>query len=1082
MTSVTIPSGTGPPHGGYTSARDQISNSESEFESTRSSKRCRSLPSTTDSCKKRRKQSTPIRIYNSESESAGDSSVHLSPYLDSKPAESPENIDLRCHMCQLEFETSEQLQNHISRGHHYVGCKTESEEQEDDARSTTPAFTDVPLCLSMHRPEIQWTGDMHSKDWGNHNMQNMSFSTNNPVFMTMPQFHQPENVQIKPIRIFNVDAYCGLCNKEFCNKYFLKTHKANKHGIYTDLIATEHQLPTTVNMTSTTSTMNLKLSTSVPSLDVSLKNESKTSINALNPYGVVFPCSFSNKLSKQSGVLTENELNDVQNPISVSTSNGPSSSSESDKLISEDQGTDVCASPGTTQAEPTSTKNESDGTAVLFYDSAKMSPSQSNREMDISSRLRRIGVMNPKAYCEICNKEYCNKYFLRTHKMKRHGIFISDEKDQKMEGLSNNSWPSTIQTSPLNLIVTEQAFANDRKTTSPNDISCEICGIKFQNTSLAHLHNYTVHSKTTPKDFESNLDMGFGPVAADSRKLLEKCRITTSDKSRNPDAISEDLQKLQSMILQLNDLDVTKVSTTCSSCNKEFENRFYLHAHMVTEHGLLLEDNTDLEKSHDSENSSNANICDLCGKDFQNSAEMKAHILEVHSNLTSVPDNNKEEYGNENISPDKPPSKIFVSGVSAPERRLSVNVTPTSSYCEICNKELCNKYFMKTHMQRMHGIEIENGAQIGGVVCDICNKELCSKYFLRVHKHNTHGIVEYGASLLQPRKPEEQPPLQPRLSTPEPEPSLKPSDLADLSQRYFTHFTEVCPMCSRRFRSTKWLKSHMLNDHGQAGADKWLELEQQVQQSLGQNSKPSKAIKIERASPNLKVTNGNQDLNSKSIGIQNVLTTIFGSDEANSKSYQCSYCPYTSTLLPLLFIHERTHTINENIPLKCPVCPQSFLERDLFQRHMYSHHPFLPPLFNGHTDINNDQPGQQKLEELESLHIKMEENSEQSKPSLSEAATKNKSRISVAELPMELSQSLQDVARKAQLPATYALPQPHAETSQEEVSAEAPGYVMQAFLLEDSAADRRVVPAVVFLPMLQKQPSPLTVTFTLTPA
>ena len=32
-------------------------------------------------------------------------------------------------------------------------------------------------------------------------------------------------------KIFNPEAYCEICNKEFCNKYFLKTHKANKHGI-----------------------------------------------------------------------------------------------------------------------------------------------------------------------------------------------------------------------------------------------------------------------------------------------------------------------------------------------------------------------------------------------------------------------------------------------------------------------------------------------------------------------------------------------------------------------------------------------------------------------------------------------------------------------------------------------------------------------------------------------------------------------------------------------------------------------------------------------------------------------------------
>jgi hypothetical protein len=71
------------------------------------------------------------------------------------------------------------------------------------------------------------------------------------------------------------------------------------------------------------------------------------------------------------------------------------------------------------------------------------------------------------------------------------------------------------------------------------------------------------------------------------------------------------------------------------------------------------------------------------------------------------------------------------------------------SYCEICKKELCNKYFMKTHMLKMHGINIEGGppppglistvggsnsnGPTGGVICQICKKELCSKYFLKVH-------------------------------------------------------------------------------------------------------------------------------------------------------------------------------------------------------------------------------------------------------------------------------------------------------------------------------------------------------------
>ena len=79
------------------------------------------------------------------------------------------------------------------------------------------------------------------------------------------------------------------------------------------------------------------------------------------------------------------------------------------------------------------------------------------------------------------------------------------------------------------------------------------------------------------------------------------------------------------------------------------------------------------------------------------------------------------------------------------------------SYCEICKKELCNKYFMKTHMLKMHGINIESipgpigavsqanstsmGGLSGGVSCHICKKELCSKYFLKVHMQNSHGII-----------------------------------------------------------------------------------------------------------------------------------------------------------------------------------------------------------------------------------------------------------------------------------------------------------------------------------------------------
>lgn len=212
---------------------------------------------------------------------------------------------------------------------------------------------------------------------------------------------------------------------------------------------------------------------------------------------------------------------------------------------------------------------------------------------------------------------------------------------------------------------------------------------------------------------------------------------------------------------------------------------------------------------------------------------------------------------------------------------------------------------MKTHMQRMHGIEIENGAQIGGVVCNVCNKELCSKYFLRVHKHNTHGIIEEGSPLPQPRQngdPMEGEPIFPMDAG-----QLKPGEISELTNRYFSHFTEVCPLCSRRFRGSKWLRSHLMADHGKAGTDKLRELEQQL---VAQPKPP--------LSPTLKIPNGAFALNATDASYlqKQALNNLFSGDESISstsssktKEYQCSYCSFSTPSYPFLFIHERSHTI-----------------------------------------------------------------------------------------------------------------------------------------------------------------------------
>ncbi|XP_045481897.1 zinc finger protein 37 [Harmonia axyridis] len=1019
MTSVTLPSTSGPIHRVYSSMSEEITNSESDFESN-PIKRCLSTP-TPYSCKKRRKQSTPIRIsaadWDGESPSEGKQSEN-----------SPETEPLQCSVCQQNFDYPDHLQNHILSAHSSAEVKKEPQDEPQHQ------FFDPYGTMKFPRPELQMMNDLQTKDW-----MTRSLTTANPMFMHLPQFPQSEGVQRQPIKIFNPDAYCDLCNKEFCNKYFLKTHKANKHGIYTDTTSESlypNQIPSY-----------LRLPTTVPS-DMQLKTEPQTTSNMMNHVSDMFPNPFSNKLSRISQL---NKINpDEKESNENLQSSNASSNSGSEKITTDVLPNGESSSPKTIENESTSYKSDQEG--LYFVPTSNMSPGQIgfNKETDVSSRLRKIGVMNPKAFCEICCKEYCNKYFLRTHKMKRHGIMMPDERDNKSDMPTSFHWnQSNIQTSPLNLIKTEQTNS-ERKTTSPTEISCDICEIKFQNASLAQLHNISVHSKLYSKE------------TTDTNEETSKVQDTpnfTSEKTSNSENISEDLKKLQTMILQLNELKVEKMSATCTSCNKEFESRYFLHAHMITEHGILLDEVAELERPEQPDNSSNNNtMCDLCGKDVENVHQLKKHILECHPSLEPSLNNIKEEFNADKTN------RMSVSGLQLNERRMSVSLTPTSSYCEICNKELCNKYFMKTHMQRMHGIEIENGAQIGGVVCDICNKELCSKYFLRVHKHNTHGIVEYGTSLLQPKKAEGE--TTPSLPT-ESDSALRSNDLADLSHRYFTHFTEVCKICSRRFRSTKWLKAHLLNDHGQAGAEKWADMEQQLSQNLAQHSR----AQIKTESPTLKIPNSGNDSAASKLGIHNVLS-LFGGDEAGSKIYQCGMCAFTTTLLPLLFVHERSHTplteTGSRMELKCPVCGQTFYQTELLQHHLFKQHPLFPlqTVLNGSESREASQTPEEETNKGEDLS----EAAKNTKP-------KKKKKWRKLEFTAEVEQSLNDIAKIAQMPVAYALPRGNDE--EEDPSSK---FVMQAFLMEEEAAERHVIPAVVFLPVLQKQPAPLSVTFNLTPA
>ncbi|XP_034170926.1 uncharacterized protein LOC117600067 [Osmia lignaria lignaria] len=1093
--------------------------------------------------KKRRKQTTPVRFSSAlmmsgvheesnededeEEDENSEGKLSSQSPIPSQSSIRDENLnnEFRCQYCGQFFDSKETLNVHLDNEHGsanqpshqaqsgYLNSAIKQEPSQQLDQSENPVnllsvknFAINWLATGPHvqshvqmqpQTEDSWPPTTPSQiaSLPNHlQVLSSGFPGSLSQYLPLPAFPLTDASPIArssigptPMRIFNPDAYCDLCNKEFCNKYFLKTHKANKHGIYVDSpgpSTVDNNVPAPIypaNFSSNVVKLEPAATPPTPSVACDLCQKRFKNEDSMRKHKQKMHTELLDQSQEPQINLSQNEED-----TDASRSNFPNIETFFRQEYGVEQ-EDTSFMPAPRHLSPQSIQQARD----------------SGFNAD---RLRRLGVINPDAFCEICCKEYCNKYFLRTHKMKRHGIIVQDNERSPSNPGSAPTWHQ-VQTSPLNLIVTESTSSTESNERPGDDYECKPCGIRFQTIDIYQTHCRKMHE------------------SEEQQPPKQECAELETPTDQRNDSISEDLQKLQTMLLQLNGLKSSKQGLSCNVCGKECENRAALHVHITTEHAPIHEDSTSSPQEK-SPLTVTSMFCTLCGKDYASQDALRRHIAEEHQ--PPIP----------STLPQTPTTAATTTNSNATNQSTSerkvTSMTPTSSYCEICNKELCNKYFMKTHMQRMHGIEIENGAQIGGVICNICNKELCSKYFLRVHKHNTHGIVDENAPSSVKQETHE--------ATNVDDTALKPEQLGDLSHRYFTHFTEVCPICSRRFRSIKWLKAHLMGDHGKAGIDKWRDMEQHYQTTSRSGSRTTNTPKNTQQSSNLKIPNGfeiSQQLKPTDYsGLGNqVLSNLLGSssEDQQLKNYRCSYCSFTTTVLPFLFLHERSHVHSrENVEgeksLQCPICSQAFHQPEQLHQHLLAVHQF--PTLLSHFQppiINNLTPDAEKLNEVkERIELEPKEdpivncpqvtaNKNVPEPMRNQRqddttvqvtpqgvykcaqccyATTNLNRIKkhvrkdhrtigdpTDSVIAELGRTLKDVANKHKVPACYAMPQ--------DMNSNPDKTIMQPFLIEEqdamqvgeeSGSDKRFAPALVYLPVKSRINNSLTASFTLSPA
>ena len=736
-----------------------------------------------------------------------------------------------------------------------------------------------------------------------------------------------------PVRssVINMESYCEICQKEFCNKYFLKKHKQKIHGI-TDPHNPQQssQQSSSASPGSCSNEPQVKIPTPSPPLvsnvSLSLPISSSASIPVSTPVTTSSPSApASERLHMATSLMVSSQTSsptnsfvceickqEFQNIISLQTHRFTTHYPAMHAIAN----VSSAASLQTMTASSAESVRLDINRSVVGQASGQSEPGNFVFTPD---KLREMGVINADAFCEICCKEFCNKYFLRTHKINKHGLSLDsnsstksqsgrNSNDNKGEDSNNDdnedSFLEPGQRDPASYVNGSEFF--NAMSGLHSDLQCELCSRPFASHYLLKMHKFYSHNIPYIKEEDIRKSMAASPgsevpndhktseseSAHVSRRGLDGSANGPAGQSSegesngppdsNADQASQDLQKLQTMIKELNSSSYLD-KAFCHLCRQEFENKYFLRVHMMNDHGVIADEPSALESSALMKSFLEVNrsqfplmssglqsgdsqaFCDICQKDFCSKYFLKTHKQNMHGiyegpptpTETSPPTfpsqtsphafqtqrKSSEEAVNLAITANKDKSRLpqpmLISNKQmapiAQMAPMTQSMVPQSgqmsgeskprnvtgrNYCNICNKELCNKYFMKTHMLKMHGINIDEhpmeasaNSTIGGVTCDICQKELCSKYFLKVHKQNTHGIYEDPPQPKDTRTSESSTSPAVTVSSNDRDTQAHGIDPNDTNNRYFSHYTEVCPLCERRFKSIKWLKTHMINDH-----------------------------------------------------------------------------------------------------------------------------------------------------------------------------------------------------------------------------------------------------------------------------
>ena len=574
-------------------------------------------------------------------------------------------------------------------------------------------------------------------------------------------------------RVFNIDAFCDLCNKEFCNKYFLKTHKANKHGIFTPEPSCSPMPPTPTTPIGPIVSLNHSTPLMAPLVHSPL---TPTSINN-SPYtGAFLTANLGNlilrpPLPSQLQAASKIPSNINKNELSPMTKSGG--------VINLDAYCELC---------------QKEFCNKYFLKRHKLKIHGVNIEVTIKSPKTNPALDRPEGWCDACRRDIGSRSSLNAHKLHVHGPHIVNNITVKTEPSIRHPMDFR-QLNSLSL----KPNSNDRDQKdnfSPWDMMRE----------RGQVDN-SVHWKNFIKQDDINNSFRNDHVSVDNVDRQEKGiaqNINFQNKVNPSVSVRSAILESMNRIDQRNVNEIQKVNAPK-----------VIESENVTEEVLVKLENKNMsdeqEAARNKQDVENDPPMPILKPQTESQRDLQPTVNNIDQGESPPPltreqsnpqnrmeEDNTTDHGQNNSEPPRTPGGVSNStddssleaGIIArvgqpaivqappgtkftPDQLRQLGVINPDAFCELCCKEFCNKYFLRTHRIKKHNIytpeyserskqQFKENTPINlariferqaleyrppslsdgemDVECDICRRPFPSQHLLYMHKCYFHGM------------------------------------------------------------------------------------------------------------------------------------------------------------------------------------------------------------------------------------------------------------------------------------------------------------------------------------------------------